>query len=734
MDADHTLKILFVEDSPQDAELTDRFLRKSGLRYESTRVDTEAAFVAALESMSPDIVISDYMMPSFDGMRALNLTRQHDALLPFIILTGSMNEDTAVACMKAGASDYVIKEHIARLPFAITEALELCARTKANEEAERQLKESQERYRAIFEDGGEPMFIVDPSNGAIVDANKAATAFYGWPRERLLAMSIFDICTHHHDKVMVDLRRAADGELIHGDHLHRRADGSEVPVRILANRFIANGKTYLMELNHDISLRVAAEKDRDALSQKLEHYLSSSPTITYSIRLQNGKPHWEWVSENVTDILGYATEEVLSDGWWFDNIHAAERANALKSIGTLVAQGHRSTEYQFYRKDRTLVYLRDDMRLAGTEGDSTEIIGTLTDISDYKRLEAEARLKNAAVESAYNAVVITDRNGDIRWVNSAFERLTGYTAAEASGKNPRDLIRSGLHGQEFYAGMWDTILSGNVWAGEMTNRKKSGELYREEMTITPLLDEQGKVANFIAIKNDITERALAQERIAENLKEKEALLREIHHRVKNNLQIIASLMSLAMESNDDPAFCALVEDLNRRIETMAIVHEQFYEAEDIANIDFSGYMERLASGLLDEFGSIGIAPRLEFAADPASLPLEAAIPAGLIVSELIAEILRCTSEAAGHDNVLQLRLVHPTSDAIEISLQHRGVETKPDPRRLKAREAGLNLVHVLCDQLHAQLSHRDTEDGTSYGIRFSLPRTPSRLIDAQGES
>lgn len=119
-----SIRILFVEDLPTDVELAERELKKAGMEFRSFRVETEVDFIRALLEYQPELIISDYSLPQFDGMRALKLTRDYNRFLPFVVLTGSMNEDTAVTCMKAGANDYVIKEHITRLPFAVTESLE----------------------------------------------------------------------------------------------------------------------------------------------------------------------------------------------------------------------------------------------------------------------------------------------------------------------------------------------------------------------------------------------------------------------------------------------------------------------------------------------------------------------------------------------------------------------------------------------------------------------------------
>ncbi|MGA2556671.1 MAG: PAS domain S-box protein [Verrucomicrobiota bacterium] len=132
------------------------------------------------------------------------------------------------------------------------------------------------------------------------------------------------------------------------------------------------------------------------------------------------------------------------------------------------------------------------------------------DITERRQAEEALRLQSAALEAAANAIVITDRNGTIQSVNPAFTALTGYTAEEVLGKNPR-LLKGGKQDEAFYRNLWRTISSGQVWSGQLTNRRKDGSLYEEEMTITPLRDGDGAIARYIGIKQDVTERKRAEE-------------------------------------------------------------------------------------------------------------------------------------------------------------------------------------------------------------------------------
>jgi len=254
-----SIRVLHLEDDPHDAELIQRKLKVEGLSFEIVRVDRKETFESALERGAFDLVLADYSLPDYDGISALSRVREKQPYLPVIVISGTLGEEEAVECLKAGAADYVLKNNLVRLPAAVERAL------------------------------------------------------------------------------------------------------------------------------------------RDARN-----------------------------------------------------------------------------------------------------------------IAERKRAEAWLRLQGAALDAAANTIVITRLDGTIRWVNQAFSMLTGYSAEEAIGQNPR-MLKSGRHGAEFYRRIYDTILGGSVWQGEIVNRCKDGRLATEEMTITPVRGGGGEITDFIAIKQDVTARKEAEE-------------------------------------------------------------------------------------------------------------------------------------------------------------------------------------------------------------------------------
>lgn len=133
------------------------------------------------------------------------------------------------------------------------------------------------------------------------------------------------------------------------------------------------------------------------------------------------------------------------------------------------------------------------------------VSGVIMDIDERKPAEERYRLQATALQEAANAVVLTDHKGTNLYVNPAFEQMTAYRANEVFGHNPK-ILRSGKHDSAFYKAMWSTIAAGDVWRGEIVNRKKDGSLYTEEMTVAPVRSENGDISYFVAIKQDITEQ------------------------------------------------------------------------------------------------------------------------------------------------------------------------------------------------------------------------------------
>ncbi len=200
-------------------------------------------------------------------------------------------------------------------------------------------------------------------------------------------------------------------------------------------------------------------------------------------------------------MLGYTQAECLTLNI-SELIVSEEKEQKISKIKTLnIGEGFRS-EQTIIRKDGS----RLPVEISGKKLENGYLQGIVRDITERKEAEDSIRLQSTALNAAANAIIITDINGRIEWVNPAFCTITGYSSEEAIGRTPGELVKSGQHENAFYEKMWGTILKGNIWQGELINRRKDGVTFFEEMTITPLMNSEGVVTQFIAIKQDISQR------------------------------------------------------------------------------------------------------------------------------------------------------------------------------------------------------------------------------------
>lgn len=173
----------------------------------------------------------------------------------------------------------------------------------------------------------------------------------------------------------------------------------------------------------------------------------------------------------------------------------------------------RRTEEYFWKKDGTSFPVAITVSPINEDGTRSGAVVVFRDITEEKTARERDHLLVSALEAVGNGVVITDTDARIKWANSAFEGLTGFTHAEVIGCKPSELVKSGQHDQPFYQTMWQTILAGNIWRGEVVNRRKDGRYYNEELTIAPVKDANDVIRHFVGIKNDISERKQIEERI-----------------------------------------------------------------------------------------------------------------------------------------------------------------------------------------------------------------------------
>lgn len=185
------LRILNLEDSPADAELNAAMLSARWPQCEFRRVDTRADFAAALERENFDLILSDYTMPGFNGLHALELARERRPDIPFLFVSGTIGEDAAIEALKNGATDYVLKHRLMRLIPAVDRALREEEERAERRRAEEAMRQSEHKYRVLFESLGDAAFLVDEASGRVLDVNPRAGEILGYQRGEMLGSDQF---------------------------------------------------------------------------------------------------------------------------------------------------------------------------------------------------------------------------------------------------------------------------------------------------------------------------------------------------------------------------------------------------------------------------------------------------------------------------------------------------------------------------------------------------------------
>ena len=341
-----------------------------------------------------------------------------------------------------------------------------------------------------------------------------------------------------HDVCLVDYRLG----LYNGLDLVRaaRQQGCRKPIILLTGQgdddidrqAMAAGATDYLEkarldarsLGRALRYAVANLRAQQALGESEERYralLGEIDEIVYAVDFDPREPHAgtvRFVSGRVHAILGYRPEDFTDDpGLWFRLLHPDDVAPLTRRTEELVRERRPATRLYRLKHGVSGEYRWMEDKAAphlDARGEITGIPGVARDVTERRHADRKTRELASALEQTADAVLITDREGVIEYVNPAFEQTTGYTRTEAIGRKP-NLVKSGQHDENFYRSLWETIRAGKPFRETFVNRRKDGTLYYEQKTITPLKDEHGEITHFVSTGKDITDQRQAEQALRE---------------------------------------------------------------------------------------------------------------------------------------------------------------------------------------------------------------------------
>ncbi len=417
-------------------------------------------------------------------------------------------------------------------------------------------------------------------------------------------------------------------------------------------------------------------------------------------------------------LKGYAAAEVM--GRHFSlfyteearrNDHPARELIAAAETGRYEEDGWR------VRKDGTTFLA--NVIITPLRDPSGRLEGYAKVIKDVTARERHEERFRRVVESAPSAMILANAKGRIEMVNTQAERVFGYPRQDLLGKSIEMLVPERFRGghPEKRDQFFGDPRSRPMGAGrDLFGRRQDGSEFPVEVGLNPIETEEGLMVLSSIV--DISDRKIKERRIQAALEEKELLLGEIHHRVKNNLQVIESILNLQADGIGDLSVKTMLEDCRNRVRSMSLIHQSLYQSKDFGQVNFGDFLEALIPVLMGSYGGAAQTINLRVDVESVFLPINAAIPCALLVNELITNTLKHAFPQGGEGDII-VSMTGEAGRRVRLIIEDHGIGI-PDSLDLeKAETLGLSLVTMLARQLLGSLSIQ-RRDPTRFTLEFPL--------------
>jgi PAS domain S-box-containing protein len=738
MSLENQQTILLVEDEALIAMGEKMALEGYGYKVITANSGEEAT--EAVENIpSIDLVLMDINLGAgrMDGPKAAEIILlKRD--LPVVFLSSHIEPEIVEKTEKITSYGYVVKNTGSTiLDTSIKMAFKLFDAKKKEKAKEEALRESEEHYHAMFEAESDAIVLIDNATGNILEANHAATALYGYDRTELLTKRNTDLSAEPAETQRVTLETPIISDRIVNIPLrfHRKKDGTVFPTEITGRFFVQEGRPVHIVAIRDITERKRVEV---ALRESLDRFQLVSLATYNAIWDWNLQTDTLWWNENFQTLFGYGAEEIEPGiESWTNRIHPKDRNRIKTSIRAAIDSGQENwfDQYRFRRKDGMYAEVEDRGYIArDASGQPARMISAMQDVTERKQAEAlfqqerESfldlinnqpagiyRLRvfpreqwredawNNSEFSPYSLELVNDRFCEILGITRQFfETNPGFIIDLI---HPEDKAEFARKNEEANTALipfqWEVrlIIGGNIrW------------VHFESL---PRPAANGDVL-WMGILYDITERKQAEAKIKALLLEKEILLKEVHHRIKNNMATMMSLLSLQSKALKNPEAKASLLKAKERMMSMAVLYDKLYRSENLQEMSLSDYLPRLIDEIVGIFPNKDIV-KIEKKIDDIVLGVKVLSPLGIIVNELLTNALKhaFTGKEDGTIGVF----ASVKNDHVTLVVEDNGVGIPESIDMNNTSGMGLELVSMLTAQIDGTI-RIDRRRGARFVLEF----------------
>jgi len=588
------------------------------------------------------------------------------------------------------------------------------------------LRKSEEFLRTVLNSMNDALMVIDIHDFRIVSFNSFLLKKYGLNEEEVIGKKCYEVShkisepCYLRDELCPLLESVETGKYSTVEHVHFGKNGEKIYAEVSTSPIKDDtGKVVqIIHVTRDITERKQMENALHASEEKFEKAFRSSPQALTITGLNNGL--LIEVNNSFTKTLGYSRQEAIGHttlelGIW---ITPEDR---IRFISTLKENGFvHNEELNLRTKNGGVASMLVSAELIEVAGKAC-MLSTFYDITQRKRAEEELVKSRAMLMKAqelghmgsWEWDLITNELG---WSNEVY---IIYGLDPGMGPPKYEIVLNTLapeYRNNFLKAVEDSLKLQKPFDGEYIITRPDGSKVYSHTKGEVVYDSKGHPVKMYGMVQDITNRKLAEEKIRKSLEEKEVLLREIHHRVKNNMQIVSSLLMLQSQYIEDEKYKDVFIESQTRIHSMALIHEKLYQSESIAQINFKEYIESIVFNIFESY-RIKSNIKIDINVENISIKIDYAVPCGLIINELVTNSLKYAFPD-GRQGKIQISLKSNDNNMIRLSISDDGIGIPKDLDIRKTKSLGLHLVTALAEgQLHGEII-LNREIGTEFQISF----------------